>query len=325
MNQLSFRFQFLKSVVSLVRSKYIKPIHNHISRLKQTSTKKMNPQNEQEREEETNKQSLETSVQPEGVVVAKDTKDTKRKRRRKTNVIDDRSTDGEDDGEDLRDFIVEDDEEDEDDNEDQSPTRRRRTTKPAQNPNEVEINEDDDAEPDETTEEGAKKLVQLLVHEAEELFQKEPIKGSETIGGRTLRARHTIRQTKDEYWERFGREEMERLMLVERKKERLQELRAWVKQGFWTMSKQLTVRSSDADIDEEHTKAKAALGFSSSDDENDEQDESEHEHDNEEDDEDDEKDKDTEDNEDKENDNDTEDEDEDDEDDEYEEDEDEDD
>jgi hypothetical protein len=200
-----------------------------------------------------------------------------------------RSTDGDDDGEDLKDFIVEDSEESDssDDDDDASYTSKSSIKKRAKSQAEGEVAsaavdgniEDEDSGSgsdassvspnddshqtldDETTEEGVRRVVAELSVETDALLTREPMKGSETIGGRTLRARTTIKPAKDEYWERFGRKEQQRLLEIEEKKEKLAEIKAWIKDGLWTAKKSLSVRSSAADVNEEYEQARAAMGL----------------------------------------------------------------
>ena len=200
-----------------------------------------------------------------------------------------RSTDGDDDGEDLKDFIVEDSEESDssDDDDDASYTSKSSIKKRAKSQAEGEVAsaavdgniEDEDSGSgsdassvspnddshqtldDETTEEGVRRVVAELSVETDALLTREPMKGSETIGGRTLRARTTIKPAKDEYWERFGRKEQQRLLEIEEKKEKLAEIKAWIKDGLWTAKKSLSMRSSAADVNEEYEQARAAMGL----------------------------------------------------------------
>ena len=205
-----------------------------------------------------------------------------------------RSTDGDDDGEDLKDFIVDDSEESgssDDDDEEASYTSKSSNKKRAKSQAEGEVasaevdgniededsgsgsDSDSDASSvspndnshqtldDETTEEGVRRVVAELSVETDALLTREPMKGSETIGGRTLRARTTIKPARDEYWERFGRKEQQRLLEIEDKKEKLAEIKAWIKDGLWTAKKSLSMRSSAADVNEEYEQARAAMGL----------------------------------------------------------------
>ena len=209
-----------------------------------------------------------------------------------------RSTDGDDDGEDLKDFIVDDSEESDcsDDDDEASYTSKSSNKKRAKSQADGEVapaaidenvedadsgsgsDSDSDASSvspnddshqtldDETTEEGVRRVVAELSVETNVLLTREPMKGSECIGGRTLRARTTIKPARDEYWERFGRREQQRLLEIEEKKEKLAEIKAWIKDGLWTAKKSLSMRSSAADINEEHEQARAAMGLDSRDD-----------------------------------------------------------
>ena len=206
-----------------------------------------------------------------------------------------RSTDGDDDGEDLKDFIVDDSEESDssDDDDEASYTSKSSNKKRAKSQADGEVapaaidenvedadsgsgsgsDSDSDASSvspnddshqtldDETTEEGVRRVVAELFVETNVLLTREPMKGSECIGGRTLRARTTIKPARDEYWERFGRREQQRLLEIEEKKEKLAEIKAWIKDGLWTAKKSLSMRSSAADVNEEYEQARAAMGL----------------------------------------------------------------
>lgn len=155
-------------------------------------------------------------------------------------VDDERSTDGEDDGSSLKNFIAEDEE---------------------------SMDEESSVDADvATTEEDIGELQQ----EAQALLSK-PLQ-CEVIGGRTLRPRATLKPVVDSYWERFGKKEAERLEALERKNEKLVELRMWVKDGLWTLTTALTKRSTQEEVDAEHKRACAALEISSSNDEDEEED-----------------------------------------------------
>ena len=162
-----------------------------------------------------------------------------------SSVDDERSTDGEDDGSSLKDFIAEDEESDR-----------------------------ESSAGDVATVEEAEEDIGELQQEAQALLNRQPLQ-CEVIGGRTLRPRATLKPAVDSYWERFGKKEAERLEALERKNEKLVELRMWIKDGLWTFTTPLSKRSTKEEVDAEHARACAALEISSSDEDEDESSEQE--------------------------------------------------
>jgi hypothetical protein len=150
--------------------------------------------------------------------------------------IDDRSSDGSDDGADLEGFIVQDEE-----------------------------NSDGEEENVEESEDAA---VKAVVEESQKITAN---LSTTVVGGRTLRNRETIK--KPTYF--FDAENFAKIQEMEDKKEKIQMLKSWASSGEYVcpILKSLTKKTDPEIVEEEYRKAKRALDIPDSDEEEEEEEE----------------------------------------------------
>ena len=158
--------------------------------------------------------------------------------------VDDRSSDGSDDGADLEGFIVDDASDDEE-------------SKSAASADGNEV--------DEVLAE-SKRITEGL--------------SSSVVGGRTLRNRETLKKPEPF----FDAEAYAKIMEAEEKREKIQLLKQWAADGEYVcpVLKSLTKKTDAAVVEEEYRKAKRALDIPDTDDEEDEDEETEEDDDEEE-------------------------------------------
>jgi hypothetical protein len=161
-----------------------------------------------------------------------------KKRKTDDEDIDDRSSDGSDDGADLEGFIIRDEEGSEGEEEN--------------------VEESEDAALEAAVEESRRITANL---------------SSSVVGGRSLRNRETIK--KPTYF--FDAENFAKIQEMEDKKEKIQMLKSWAASGEYVcpILKSLTKKSESETVEEEYRKAKRALDIPDTDDEEDEEEESE--------------------------------------------------
>lgn len=102
------------------------------------------------------------------------------------------------------------------------PSRKRKRENTEEEPHETEsevsaeeIPEDDNA------------ITELLKEEASKIVKD---LSTTVVNGRTLRDRTKITAPKDDYWERFGKKNLQKLAVSEHKREMLDDLKAWKKE-----------------------------------------------------------------------------------------------